>query len=278
MKKINPRYIPNDKNDIISISRKVRFIVNSAIIILGLTFGYLKLRGISILPFINNLSGDFILKLSIVAYYFSWSTGTLSDINDMEIVYIRGPENKYLPPAYLIASIIVIVFALLCWVKNFQGFAIVLFIFCIINLFARTYLVKFILKNMFNDSQKEYQKINSFSLLEKLYIVQNYSEGNWQWIRFIIGLMLIIIVILLAFTPLSLLFSKYLKISSEVIDAFSVFLYVIFMETSIWIMRVKMKVSLSVIEKIDKKYHVKLTKKGKRVKSCNITDKIKSLI
>ena len=264
MKKINSRYIPNDKNDIISISRKARFIVNSAVIILGLIFGYLKLRGISILPFINNLSGDFILKISIVAYYFSWSTGTLSDINDMEIVYIRGPENKYLPPGYLIASIIVIVFALLCWVKSFQGFSIVLFIFWIINLFAWKYLIKFILKNIFDDSQKEYQKINSFSLFEKLDIVQNYSEGNWQWIRFIIGLILIIIVILLAFTPLSLLVSKYLKISSEVIDAFSVFLYVIFMETSIWIMRIKRKVSLSVIEKIDKKYHVKLIKKVKR--------------
>jgi len=52
-----------------------------------------------------------------------------------------------------------------------------------------------------------------------------------------------------------------LKISSEVIDAFSVFIYVIFMETSIWIMRIKMKVSLSVIEKIDKKYDVKLNNK-----------------
>ena len=261
MKKTNPRYIPKDKNDIISISRKARFIVNGAILILGLLFGYLKLRGISIIPFINNLSGDFILKISIVAYYFSWSAGLLSDIDDQEIVYIRSPENKYLPPAYFIASIIVIVFALLCWVKSFKEFAIVLLIFWIINVFAWKYFIKFILKNIFDDSQKEYQKINSFSLFEKLDIVQNYSEGNWQWIRFIIGLILIIIVILLAFTPLSLLVSKYLKISSEVIDAFSVFLYVIFMETSIWIMRIKMKVSLSVIEKIDKKYDVKLNNK-----------------
>jgi len=261
MKKINSKYIPNDKSDIISISRKARFIVNSAALILGLIFGYLKLRGISIIPFINNLSGDFILKISIVAYYLSWSAGTLSDINDQEIVYIRGPENKYLPPAYLIISIMVFVFALLCYVKNFQRFAIVLLIFWIINLFAWRYMIKFILKNIFIDSQKEYQMIKSFSFFEKLDIVKNYSEGNWQWIRFIIGLIIIIIVILLAFTPLSLLASKYLKISSEVIDAFSVFAYIIFMETSIWIMRIKMKVSLSVIEKIDKKYHVKLNNK-----------------
>lgn len=260
MKKINLRYIPKDKNDIISISRKARFIVNSAILILGLIFGYLKLRGISIVPFINNLSGDFILKLSIVAYYFSWSTGTLSDIDDQEMVYIRGPENKYLPPSYLIIFLIVIVFALLCWVKNFQGFAITLLIFWITNVFAWKYFIKYILKDIFNDSRREYQKINSFSLFEKLDIVQNYSEGNWQLIRFIVGLIMIIIIILLAFTPLSLLVSKYLKISSEVIDAFSIFLYVIFMETVIWIMRIKMKVSLSVIEKIDKRYHVKLNR------------------
>jgi len=157
-------------------------------------------------------------------------------------------------------------FALLCYVNNFRIFAVALLMFWIINLFGWIYLIIFILDKMFVDSQKEYQRSNSFSLSEKLEVVKNYTEGNWQWIKFIIGLIIIIIAILLPYTPLSLLASKYLKISSEIINAFSVSVYIIFMETMMWIMRIKVKVSFQFIEKMDNKYHIKLKKRKQRNK------------
>ena len=276
MNKRNSKNMTNDRNDIINTSRKARSVLYFSVFALGLIFGYLKLKDISIIPFINDLSVDFILKISLAVYYFSWSAGLSSDINDQVIVLIKGLEKKYFLPAYPIAFIIVSGFALLCYVKNFRIFAIVLLIFWIINLFGWIYAVMFLLDKMFIDTQEEYQMSNSFSLSEKLDVVKNYTEGNWQWIRFIIGLIIIIIVIILAYSPLSLWASKYLKISSEAINAFSVSVYIIFMETTMWIMRIKVKVSLLFIEKMDNKYHIKLKKEFKEVNSYNITEKIKS--
>jgi len=276
MKKINSKYMTNDRNDIIIASRKARSIIYFFSLALGLIFTYLKLKGISLVPFINDLSVEFILKISLTVYYFSWIVGLSSDINDQVIVQIKGLEKKYLSPAWPIAFMVFIGFALLCYVNNFKAFTIALLMFWIINLFGWIYLVIFILDKMFVDSQKEYQMSNSFSLSEKLEVVKNYTEGNWQWIRFIIGLIIIIIAILLPYTPLSLLASKYLKISSEIINAFSVSVYIIFMETLMWIMRIKVKVSLQFIEKMDNKYQIKLKKEFKEVNSYNITEKIKS--
>lgn len=278
MKKINSKYMTNDRNDIINASRKARSFIYFSSFALGLFFGYLKLKDISLVHLINNLSVDFIFKISLAAYYFSWSVGLSSDINDQEIVQIKGFEKKYLLPAWPIEFIIVIGLALLFYVNNFRIFAIVLLMFWIINLFGWIYLIMFLLDKMFIDTQKEYQMSNSFSLSEKLDVVKDYAEGNWQWIRFIIGLIIITIVILFAYTPLSLLASKYLKISSEIINAFSVSVYIIFMETSMWIKRIKVKVSFQFIEKMDNKYHVKLKKESKEVNSYNITEKIKSWI
>ena len=191
----------------------------------------------------NYISVDFIFKISLATYYFSWSVDLSSDINDQVLVQIKGLEKKYLLPAYPIEFMGFIGFALLCYLNNFRIFAIALLMFWIINLFGWIYLVIFILDKMFIDSQKEYQMSNSFFLSEKLEVVKNYTEGNWQWIRFIIGLIIIIIAILLPYTPLSLLASKYLKISSEIINAFSVSVYIIFIERMMWIMRIKVKVS-----------------------------------
>ena len=278
MTKKNTKYMTNDRNDIIKASRKARFILSFFSLALGLIFTYLKLKGISLVPFINDLSVEFILKISLTVYYFSWIVGLSSDINDQVIVQIKGLEKKYLSPAWPIAFIGFIGFALLCYVNNFKVFTIALLMFWVINLFGWGYLVIFILDKMFVDSQKEYQRSNSFSLYEKLEVVKNYTEGNWQWIRFIIGLLIIIIAIVFAFTPISLLVSRYLRISSEIINAFSVSVYIIFMETMMWIMRIKVKVSFQFIEKMDNKYHIKVKKESKEIKVYNITERVKSRI
>mgnify|MGYP001149558841 CR=1 FL=1 len=278
MTKKNTKYMTNDRNDIIKASRKARFILSFFSLALGLIFTYLKLKGISLVPFINDLSVEFILKISLTVYYFSWIVGLSSDINDQVIVQIKGLEKKYLSPAWPIAFIGFIGFALLCYVNNFKVFTIALLMFWVINLFGWGYLVIFILDKMFVDSQKEYQRSNSFSLYEKLEVVKNYTEGNWQWIRFIIGLLIIIIAIVFAFTPISLLVSRYLRISSEIINAFSVSVYIIFMETMMWIMRIKVKVSFQFIEKMDNKYRIKVKKESKEIKVYNITERVKSRI
>lgn len=259
MQKLNPKYISDSKLNAIRSARTARITVNIFALILGLIFGFLKLKGISITPFVNNLSADLILKFSLVIYYFSWVAGTISDTNDQEIVYIRGPKKERFPfHVYVVASIIAIAFGLLCWANNFQRFALALSTFWIINLISWRYMISFIVGEIIIDSQKEYQSINSFSLFEKLNVVKNYIDGKWQWNRFIIGLLLLIIINMLAFTPLSTLVSQYLKISLDFINSISILAYIIFVETWIWIKRIQTKVSISTIEIIDKKYQLNL--------------------
>lgn len=246
----------NNKNNVIKLARNTKKIIGIISTLLILFFGWLKLKGVPIGFIVNTVSADVILKASLVIYFMSWISGTINDTDDQELVYAIAPNQGRFPwQGIILCALVATVFAVLCFVNSARHFSIVLAIFLLSDIFAWQYMIKKLLKDIIKDSRQEFVKNNEHTKVLKLDLVIKYLSGNWKWLRYAYGGLIVIIIIVMSYTELPQMMSQlYPAIPKDTYISFSIFFYVISFETWIWYMRIKSRIEQKTIDHVDQNY------------------------
>lgn len=214
-------------------------------------FGWLEFKNIT-LPMFDEKFANAFYKIVLALYFFCWVFGTNTDLSDEEYTLVIAPNKGELTNLAIgMLFAIGVLFGILCWVHTYKAFAIALTVFFGFNIISWRFLLKF-LKPTLDVNKKKVAKsiIGKF----KIEIIEKYLWGNWQWFRFGIGFLVLIIINILAFTNLSQVIASFLKIpSSQFIFVFSIFIFICVMEIYIWYIRLCRKISLKVLTDIENK-------------------------
>lgn len=233
-------------------------------LLLPLIVGGLELRdlihdeGITRLPdaiqrgFANPDIATILWKAALVLYFFSWVFGADADTDMQSEVYLSAPHEGRLTKQDIGVMVgIAAGFAVLCVVSdNYRWFALALAGFWTINVFAWRYMVG-ALKTPIRQSYVKYGRAKQYVAMEKLRAVERYITGRWQWWRFGAGFILAA-----AMNVLS-----YFDLGSGYVEA-SIFFFVVFLESWIWIMRSRTRLSLRVLDELADRYGEKLAQSG----------------
>jgi hypothetical protein len=246
-----------EKIRVMRLARGARWLINSGAAALALLFGWLKLQGVDFAPIAKELPADVIFKLSLALYYACWVAGVQSDTSDQELVYVTAPDEGKTPfGAVTSAALIGVVFGVLCYVDSYSQFTIFLGVFFVINIISWQYLIKWLLPPIVEKSKEYYHWMGNYAGLEQLSLVyDNYLSGNWQWARFAAGGIVIMIMALMAFSDANVIAAEQLSgFSADLLISLSILLFVLVMETWIWIMRIRLKSGLRLLDDVAKGY------------------------
>jgi uncharacterized membrane protein len=214
----------------------------------------IKEKGITRLPdalrdaFTNPDVSTILWKAALVLYFFSWVFGAESDTEMQADVYLAAPHEGRLTKQDIGVMLgIAIGFAVLCVVSdNYRGFALALTGFWLFNVIAWRYMVR-ALKTPIHQSYVKYGQDKQYVEMEKLRVVERYVAGRWQWWRFAAGAILAAAMDALSFFDLGQGFAQG-----------SIFFFVVFVESWMWIMRAKTKVALRALDDLSERYGEKL--------------------
>jgi hypothetical protein len=224
--------------------------------ILVVFFGWLKLEGVPIGPALGSMSADVLVKIALVIFYVSWSFGLLNDTSEQQLVYASVPDEGRVPSwAYVVGVVITGLFAVLCVVETSQQFAIVLAVFLFANIVSWRYHVRKIVRKSYSASRSQFVQSGDQASLLSLETVYAYHSGKWQWHRFICGGMLVMCLLIVAFSDVGgKIAALVYPIPNETVAALVVLLYVLTMEVWIWIIRVRVKLALDTIAKLSSRF------------------------
>lgn len=238
-----------------NIYRTARWLVRTAAAALALFFGWLQLNGLEFVPIATSLSAAVALKISSAVYYACWVAGLISDTDIQEGLYAIDPNKGRMPlVGFGMAVAFTVVFAVLCWTDTYSKFAAFLAVFFGINVIGWRYLVGHFLTQPVAESREAFRKHPLRR--EKLELVYGrYLTGKWQWARFAGGGLLIIVINLLAFTRVAdLVLPVTGGLSRDMLIALPVMVFVAFMEAWIWIVRLRLRAALKMLEHLGKRY------------------------
>jgi hypothetical protein len=105
-----------------------------------------------------------------------------------------------------------------------------------------------VLKSPIHQSYVKYGRAKEYVEMEKLRAAERYLTGKWQWWRFAAGAILAVAMDALSFFDLGPGFAQG-----------SICFCVVFVESWIWIMRAKKKISLRALDDLSERYGEKLT-------------------
>ena len=248
--------VTTKKDELIIYVRNVKRVIRIIATLLATFFTFLKFRGISFDPLFSEFSTQIILQIALAIYFFAWIFGTIFDLNLQENAFVNSPSKGKLTLSALGFMVYLgAVFGLLCWVDSLQKFTIILTVFFISGILGWLYIIKVVTKKLKEDSIRIYEEEENFVKLEQLELIKHFMEANWQRLRFTLGVIYLVILIIFNFTTIPVYLSKILKISSpESIIAYGILLFVIWTEAWIWFKRIQVNSSKQTIKMLDEKY------------------------
>ena len=233
-----------------SIAAFSRWLIKILSGVLAIVFTWLKLKGISVSPFMNDVFSRTLFQVSIWLYFICWIYGNLIDNKYQEMTFKKAPNQGRFPlKGIFFGVVLMLVFGILCWVDDFKTFSFVLLGFWIINFFAWRYF-----KNEVQDSLDETEKIYREKLdiygLVKFYTVKEYIAGRWQYWRFGIGAIVLIFICLIYFRKIEIGIASLVGLpNATLLPSLTIFLFVLIFEMWIWYFRIKSIVGIKLVEK-----------------------------
>jgi hypothetical protein len=242
--------------------RNLKNILWLVAVLLPLFYLFLSFSNIKI-PNLDDLFSDNLYKFTLAIYFFSWIFGLRMDLKNEAEVF-RSVPKKGKMTWKMISSILtlVVIFSVLCYLAYFQMYklaAVLLFIYLVFNIIIWQYLVR-VAKPLITVSQKIYLKEKDFFNYNKLVVFKKYLFGNWQWMRFGIGLALILITIIVTYTPIGLkivenINPKY-SITTNFVTVGLIFIYILSIELLIWWQRFRVALKIEILEELDEEYEL----------------------
>lgn len=244
------------KNHLILFARRTRLIINWSAFGVVLLFGWLRLRGVEVLPVVRTLPAMLLLRASLVLYYSSWLAGATFEINTQELVYARAPTSKGQLPMIAIVTIGVIValFTILCAITSFPQFLLFLMLFWLVNILAWRYLITRLLPPVWRASSAYFYELNNAAKLDQLAFVRVYLTGRWQRARFVTGFLLLLVVNSAVQTGVSSRLAAQFGFAEDAVLAFAVAIFLAIVEGWVWMMRLRTRIAIDTIEQLHHRY------------------------
>jgi hypothetical protein len=244
------------KNQLIVFARRTRLIIRSSAMIIALLFGWLRFRGVDVLPVVRSLPATILLRGSLVLYYFSWLLGATFDTDTQELVYRTPPRKKGEIPTSAVVTMLVlaVVFAVLCAITSFRQFLMFLALFWLLDHLAWRYLATKLLPPVFRASAAQYGEEKDAARIDQLAFVKVYHTGRWKWRRLITGVVMLLILNIMANTAVMEQLASRIQVSADTILAAGVALYLLLVEGWAWIMRLQTRVAIQTIERLRPHY------------------------
>jgi hypothetical protein len=244
------------KRAILNFARTIRLIIKLSAFTLPVFFVWLRFRGVDVMPVVRTLPATVLLRASLVFYYFSWLYGTTFDTDIQELVYYTAPtEQGKVPLATIVVMLsIAAMFGILCAVKSFQQFLMVLAGFWLLDILSWRYLVTRLLPSVFKASLAQFNKNGDDAKIDQLEFVRNYHFGSWKWFRSFGGLVLLIVLNVIAQTSTIDQLAARIHMSVDTTLAVAVAMFLLVVEAWVWIMRLKTRFAIETIEHLRYRY------------------------
>jgi hypothetical protein len=248
-------------------ARLTRSIINTVAVVLGLLIAYLQIKNIRPDVLLTSSSADILWRVALVAYFWSWVGGANYDTNIQELAYAAFPgHGKWPLQPYVVLVILVLMAAILLETYgNIAHFSLALTGFLLVDHVSWLYLRRFLQKSI-DDSRIVYTAEGKFYELEVLRMVRDYMFGPWKLWRLVVGAIFVIAADMFAFNQaiqqatVSALQNTcpWLSSNDAILLSYSVlfFLYVLAMESWLWLNRIQMYLRVVTLEYLDRLYHL----------------------
>lgn len=235
--------------------KTVRRALWAAFLFPPLLFGWLKFQGVDFIYLSKQLSVELLLKLSMALYYLSWSLGMAWETSDAESIYAVPPNRGRVPwVGFVVIGAMAVLFVVLCLVSSFKWLAPALAVFWAADWMGWIYLVS-VVRPAVLDSLKMYEETRKYDRLENLLVFAELNQGAWKVWRYAAGVCLLVVIHVLAFTPLPQMIGDVVGgIPGDVVLAISVLLFILVMEGWIWFKRARARTSYGLIGNLVSKY------------------------
>jgi hypothetical protein len=238
--------------------------IMTGLIIFG--FAWVKLKALPIVTFLENAEPSLVLQIALAIGFGAWLRAISYDLSTHEAVFVDDPDQGKMTASFMAGMLVMAaVGALLLWASsNERIFSIAFFIYLLGNiLFWRLILKR--AKAMMEGSRAFYGSNDLFDL-EKIDVLENYADGQWQWNRFFTLIVLALLLIVITNVgPVrgTMTFAIHWIFPNLVPAVISSFLPVVVFiisavaaDTWMWLMRFKARESIRVIDDLQKRYRI----------------------
>jgi hypothetical protein len=244
---------------------------------LGSAFTWVQLKDLRFGSVISSVDPDTTRQILLAIYYWCWVYGAKFDVDIQEAAFSRniGAVREVLRAIAFIVVFGIVAGILFLVSKNDQTFAVALTLFLLSNIAGFfLYILPFV-KPLFDTSRREFAAGHNYTDLVLLEVVYDYMYGRWQWFRFAVGLGLVCFILLISFSnyvregvsvAISDLVPSLFDFRTVYSDApsLSFLVFVCVMEAWIYLMRFKVQISLQVIERLVRDYHLEIGRARRR--------------
>jgi hypothetical protein len=227
-------------------------------------------------------------KALVSLYVISWWFGTLFD-NRYQIDVVTPSAESRLPIASILVAVAIFVFFALMWwftlaieavvtriwqstlgafiAGSYDALILVLLAFWLFNIYAWRYYVARHMRTLIDRTRSELASPGDAFKREALAVVEDYICGRWQWVRFIVGGVVLAIIFLLALSParepLARMMAGVLGLDSGGAGRLTIALphlltvaWFAASEAVMWFMRIRLKFYIDCIRDLERRYQV----------------------
>lgn len=238
--------------------------------LVGYAFAFLftifQIRHLPIIPLIESIEPDFFIRLSLVLYYNSWVAAITIESRMAQTVYAVDPNRGAVPISmFIVPSLVVLVGLLLILVSSdTRLLSIMLSVLFFLDLLLWG-IFNYLARPMAIASEKLYRSQGQYSKIEQLHdYVNEYLGGYWQPYRFIAMASVLCTFLAMSHEPAmrhalaEQLHSLSPTLTAEKIDSliapFLFFTYIAIAETWMWIMRLRVKRRIGLLDELRATY------------------------
>ena len=230
-----------------AVSREAKWIeivVKVTACLLGVAFAVGKLRQTD-LSLVDHTWSEFFLNAAAAFYYFTWISGSLSDLHVQRDVTQRLSRSRWELRATLLVFVICLgaFFVLLGRIHTVRAFLVVVLGILVWDVAAWLLYVRRTLEPQFCDSRRLALEKNDIVAALDVELVRGYMTGGWRVWRWGCGIGAAILIAIVdaagsAYAlPSTVAFAH--VFSGESLVAFSVLLYLVGLEAWIWLFRIR---------------------------------------
>lgn len=248
-------------------ARNTRTVVSLITTGLGVIFTALQWPHINIGALIVPDASDFIWRVALIAYYWCWRFGCIFDTDIQELAYASLPgKGKWNLRNYGIVILLIVIAVLLCWAQgHIIYFSLTLTAFYLADHIGWRHIVSELDPHA-KKSAREFRTASEYFALERLRIVRAQIQGNWKWWRMAAGAIIIVVIDLFtfsaAFRTLTTQAIQSLRPDVSAPEATSfvysllVAAFVVTMEVWHYVIRLKTRTSLKVLDDLSEHYEL----------------------
>jgi hypothetical protein len=236
--------------------------------ILFIFFGWLQVRFLPVLSYVQNTPPEALIKGTLIAYYASWIGGCTFDTWIQQKVYVSDPKQGEVTVSLIgaIFAMFIVAFVLVWASSHQQFFALILLGFTIVNIVG-WWLIVARIKPIIAASRAKLLSGERFFRLEQLRVIEAHMTGAWQRSRFVAMVLISLLGVLVYYSsPVRLFIARFIEASplgiasntaADLLPPIIYLSFVLVAEAWIWVKRENVRAMLLAMDKLRKGYFLR---------------------